>query len=771
MESTARSLTPHALLGLVALSVAPSAAAQEDAPPPDSEAPAPESAPAEPSPTQPAPPRAGDDEAQPETEEDSVYEEIDVSVLGTKLKETTGSAHALREKDLERFEYDDPHAILRSVPGVYVREEDGFGLRPNIGMRGALSDRSKKVTLMEDGVLFGPAPYSAPAAYYFPIMTRMSSVRVIKGPSAIVYGPHTVAGAIDLVTAPIPDGEHVYADLSMGAYLTRKGHIRASASGERLGILIEGVHLGSDGFKTIDGLPDQNTGFWRNELMLKARALLPTEDVMPQELELKLGFANEQSNETYVGLTDEDFAADPYRRYASSAADRMDWTRTQVVLTHRAQMGDTVNLTSNLYRHDLTRAWNRVQGLRGASVFDVLTNPDTPLNQLYLGVLRGEIPASTDSETILIGPNDRTYVSQGFQTKLDWRPKTGPITHRIEVGARLHYDSIDRLHTQSGFNLVDGELTPDGNPVETTTINEAHTFALALWAADAATWGPVTLSAGVRAESIQSRLADELADQRAGITQQVVLPGGGAFVALPADFGVFAGLYQGFSPIPPGQSENVTPEKSINAEWGVRYSPGRALRVEAIGFFNAYSNLSNVCTFSTGCVADAIDQQFDAGQATIAGLEVFSQADGKVGDVVIPARIAYTFTRATFANSFESADPIFQSVREGDTLPYVPEHQLNASIGAEWKFVGGNIAGTYIDSMREVAGSGPPGEGEATDRAFLLDASLNVMPLSWLTIYGVGRNLLDMSYIAARRPFGARPGAPLMVSAGVKATY
>ena len=71
-----------------------------------------------------------------------------------------GGAKAFTPKDLELFENDDPHAVLLKVPGIYLRQEDGYGLRPNIGLRGASSDRSKKVTLMEDGILFvhlGPA--------------------------------------------------------------------------------------------------------------------------------------------------------------------------------------------------------------------------------------------------------------------------------------------------------------------------------------------------------------------------------------------------------------------------------------------------------------------------------------------------------------------------------------------------------------------------------------------------------------------------------------
>jgi Fe(3+) dicitrate transport protein len=77
------------------------------------------------------------------------------------LDTAPGSGHAISEEQLEDFEFDDIHRVLQSVPGVYIREEDGYGLRPNIGLRGATSERSSKIALMEDGVLLSPAPYSA----------------------------------------------------------------------------------------------------------------------------------------------------------------------------------------------------------------------------------------------------------------------------------------------------------------------------------------------------------------------------------------------------------------------------------------------------------------------------------------------------------------------------------------------------------------------------------------------------------------------------------
>ena len=95
--------------------------------------------------------------------EASVYELDDVHVTGTEqeIQTTPGSVHVLNKAQLEKFEYTDIHRVLSAVPGVYIRTEDGYGLRPNIGMRGAPAERSQKISSMEDGIIITPAPYSA----------------------------------------------------------------------------------------------------------------------------------------------------------------------------------------------------------------------------------------------------------------------------------------------------------------------------------------------------------------------------------------------------------------------------------------------------------------------------------------------------------------------------------------------------------------------------------------------------------------------------------
>jgi Fe(3+) dicitrate transport protein len=112
--------------------------------------------------------------------------EATISVVGLAsgacgIDEVPGSLHLITSLELAKFAYTDPIRVLMAVPGVNFTEEDGFGLRPNIGLRGSGTERSSRITLMEDGILIAPAPYTASSAYYFPSIARMSSIEILKG--------------------------------------------------------------------------------------------------------------------------------------------------------------------------------------------------------------------------------------------------------------------------------------------------------------------------------------------------------------------------------------------------------------------------------------------------------------------------------------------------------------------------------------------------------------------------------------------------------------
>lgn len=66
---------------------------------------------------------------------------------GPGLDRVPGSVQVVGARALEErpVVFDDVHALLREVPGVNVQEEEGYGLRPNIGMRGTGVERSSKI--------------------------------------------------------------------------------------------------------------------------------------------------------------------------------------------------------------------------------------------------------------------------------------------------------------------------------------------------------------------------------------------------------------------------------------------------------------------------------------------------------------------------------------------------------------------------------------------------------------------------------------------------
>lgn len=721
--------------------------------------------PSEQAPTESVAPPPSEPQAEPDERTIHVGSLFD----GDELPRVAGSAHAIGERELERHEYDDVHKVLAAVPGVYVRGEDGFGLRPNIGLRGANPDRSAKITLLEDGVLLGPAPYSAPAAYYFPLTTRMVGMEVFKGPASIRHGPNTIGGAVNLRTREIPEDHMAEVDLAGGRFGYAKGHAYYGTTYRGFGVLVEAARVQTTGFKELDGGGD--TGFAKNDAMIKLGYRTPSGQRNSHDIQLKGGFATERSNETYLGLSRADFAATPYRRYAASARDNMKWWRSQAELTYVFRQDDTIEFEARVYRHDFDRVWQRLDSFRGGpSLTEILAQPEGGQAAVFHSILRGEQDSVLPQQALLLTNNDRAFVSQGIQTAFRWRPKWDRVQQELEVGVRVHGDAIRRRHSEDAFLMQSGTMVAEGSERVATVRNEGETIAAAFHLYDVVTlWDRLTLAPGVRIEAIGMRFADDLGGLRNRRVDPAVSPGFGALVMATDWLGVFGGVHRGFSPVAPGQLQEIEPERSLNYELGAR-AARRGLSAEAVGFLSDYRNLIGACTFSAGCVEGDGSEQFNAGSVYVYGLETLARYRHRFDNgfrIEVGGR--YTYTGSRFRRSFSSSFPQWGEVAEGDELPYVPEHLAGGTVGVGGRIWDVAVSPSYSGAMRDVAGQGPIPSAERVDGFFTLDVSAEVRLLSRFKLYTQLANVTNNAYVTSFRPFGIRPGPPLTFMLGIKA--
>ena len=691
-----------------------------------------------------------------------------------------GSATLVDDIALEAFEYTDIHRVLNAVPGVNLQEEDGYGLRPNIGLRGTSPERSKKITVMEDGILSGPAPYSAPAAYYFPNISRMSAVEVFKGPSAIQYGPATVGGAINLVSREIPYDSQGELDVQYGSDNFQRYNAFHGQQIDNFGYLIEGLRVSADGFKDLDGSND-NTGFVRNDVNLKTSWQSLGE--VSQLFIVKLGYADEDSDETYLGLARDDFERDPYRRYSASQLDNMTWDHQQYQFTHVIEFGNST-LTTDVYRNEFDRDWFRLSGFNNNdgdfTLVNILANHTDAQYQPYYDVLIGAA-SSGSLQQLRIGSNGRTFFSQGIQTRLNQELTLLGLSHSLEVGIRLHQDQVKRLHTEQNFNtLAGGKLQAVNGSSKTTARNQNDALALAVYIQDEITINDTVVSLGLRHESIEASKTifgsiTGIEESKNTLKQSVLLPGLGVYSQLTDELGILAGVYKGFTAATASAAGETKPEESTNFELGSRFSGSFALggQAEIITFLNDYTEFSGTCSFSQGgCDSSQTGEQTNAGSAQVYGIEASWKRELVLSGFTLPALISYTFSHGEFGSDFVDSTGAFgkkgQKIQEGYRIGYLPEHRLNAQLGLakdNWRL---NASVLYQSDMRNIPGEGRIDKGDLIEAHTVLDLSASYDVLLNLQLYSTIDNVLDEQYIAGVKPYGFRPGKPRSLNVGAK---
>lgn len=691
------------------------------------------------------------------------------------LPDIPGSAHYLSLKVLNEFNYSDVNRILRNVPGVNLQEEDGFGLRPNIGMRGTGVERSSKITLMEDGVLAAPAPYSSPAAYYFPTVGRMQGIEVRKGSSQIKYGPYTTGGAINFISTQIPSDLSARINLLGGNFGRRIAQASIGQSFEYGGFVLETYQQTATGFKELDnGGP---TGFTNEDYLAKFRINSPSAAKVYQALTFKIGQATSDADETYLGLTQEDFDSTPYRRYASSQLDNITTKHSQYSVKYNIIPTRFMDVSVTTYRNEFSRNWYKLDAVKygtnaKVSIANLLDDPSTYSDEY--SIVTGQTSPNTDA--LYVKANNRSYYSRGIQMVTGFNFKTAEIDHDIEIGFRYHQDEEDRYQWQDIYAMENGimKLTTAGTPgTESNRISGAK--ASAAYLQYSLTYGKFSALPGVRFESIElTQLDYKTADpQRSGanLTTKdnrvgVWIPGLGINYSVTKSLNTFAGIHKGFAP--PGFDKDDKPEESINYEFGARLVTSR-LNTQAVFFYNNYSNLlgSDLAASGGGGTGDL----FNAGKATVAGTELEIQYTFISGSksIGIPVSLAYTYTNGEFGSSFDPDTEDWNNVVKGDQIPYLAANQLTLNAGMQHRLFDINVSSKYVGVMRTTPGQGEIPPSEKLNGNFIVDLSTNIRLNKFLTAYGSISNITNEVYAVARRPAGLRPGMPRSFTIGIKA--
>jgi Fe(3+) dicitrate transport protein len=701
------------------------------------------------------------------------------NVIGTKadVSELKGSGAVLDSSDLKPFMHTDIHEILRQVPGVYVRGEEGYGFFPNISLRGVDPTRSRKTTIMEDGVPSEPAPYADPSAYYAPTAGRMAGFEILKGTSSLKHGPHNIGGVINYLSTPIPNDQRSYLRASYGENNERISHAfsggKTDFGGGKLGYLLEVYDHRSDGWQSIPGFldePSRDAPIAKTDLLLK----LSYEFGDSNYLEFKAGRMDMDADVSYQGVSKEDFLTNPYQRYIGTNQDNMDAEQQRYYLRYTKEFSDTVSLSSTAYYNEFARNWYKLASKYAATDYTETATGSgiwgTTLNTNASGTfnaMKGVAGSNYDGKS-----NNRVYETKGFQSNLDFEIGS----HKFDLGFRYqddHYYKLD--YRQPNYAWVDSdadgatdELKYTPNPKDGGPYQDAQ--AIEVYLVDDFEIGAFSFSPGVRYTSVDMEYFKN--NVLTGSTEvSNALFGIGADYDLSETMTLFGGVHQGQA-LPNAESatgkgtaaNEVIEETSLQFELGLRGS-NDSFFYELV-YFN--TQLEDMVFLASN--AGDLTNSLNMGEGSTSGLEVLLGIDIGNESVGVPLSVGATFTDTEYETgtgdssaAAATEDGYLFGATKGKSFPYIPDTMINLRGGLEFEKFSTYLNYHWQDSVFTNALN-----DHELDSYGILDWSGFFKINKGVTVFAKVTNVADETYAHSILPGGYRAGMPRSWSVGME---
>lgn len=390
--------------------------------------------------------------------------------------------------------------VMAKVPGIQVWESDPSGIQIGIAARGLSPNRSWEFNVRQNGYDISSDPFGYPEAYYTPQLNSVQRIQVVRGAASLQYGPQ-FGGLVNFI---LKDGSNIQKKFqyetqqTAGSFGLFNSYHAIGGQTKKAHYYAFWDHRRGDGFRANSGF-DVNTGYanysWKINPKLKIGLELTHFDYLAKQP---------------GGLTDAQFAKDPYQSLRSRNWFEVKWNMAALNLDYTI--------------HDKSRINLKVFGMTG--------------DRNSIGFMLPTNVADTINAATLQYNNRRVDIDQyrniGAEARYISEYTLGKTNQTFSAGLRYFRGKTYRFQngrgdTGFGYNL--NTLSPFTTDLDFLTVNTAF-FAENIFRIS----NRLSIIPGIRVENIQNT-----ADGRVGLvgntevkvsqenrTRRFVLPGVGA---------------------------------------------------------------------------------------------------------------------------------------------------------------------------------------------------------------------------------------------------
>lgn len=651
-----------------------------------------------------------------------------IQVIGSQegsISKIPGAAVIVSQEQIQQFTPNSTEEILKRVSGVYVKPEEESAIVANIGMRG-ISSADYKTLILEDGVPVAAGLFVGNGRYYNPRIQRMDSIEVLKGSSALRYGPMNIGGVVNYRTKQPKDGALV--DLSIGSWDTYKTTVELGGSSptkdSNVGAILSWAK--SDGF--------MDKSYEMKDAVIKAGTAIGDN----QWVGVKFTHYENDANISYRGQFLGEYHA---KKQNNPAPD--DWfltERNSFDINHRWDINPDTELQTLLYWSEMNRDYWRY----GVNA----TASQAAGRWIY-----------TDN----VSGNNRAFERIGAETRLIAKNTIFNLPGEAEIGLRVMNEKMDDVTINAT------RATPRTGTTAKDTKDSAKS--VALYAQNRFDISDqLSVTPGVRVERYEQQRDDKQKNETVKTSNTEVMPGLGVTYQFIPAVQLYASVYKAFSPALNGDSLSGMKDQKLDAETAVSWELGLrgqqdAVRYELTAFRMDFDNqiipansnsdfqtTNGGKTYNQG-LEGAVSLEFENGFDVFANLTWIANAEFK-GD------------RYNKNGSLKSKD--------GDRVPYTPEWVANLGVGYTYAGLRSQLSANYTGSQfTDELNTKPIVENTSGFFTGKIDAYTTVDLTTRYTLndqvefYGAVKNLEDKRYIASLRQ-GIYVGPERSFEAGVR---